>query len=77
MDAYILFFILILALFLGFAGLEVPIIGLIGTAIALGVIVPNVPALIADSTYMMFAVIVVFSCGACSLVGKRRTSNKQ
>ena len=39
MDAYILFFILILALFLGFAGLEVPIIGLIGTAIALGVIV--------------------------------------
>lgn len=72
METYTFLFILILCLFLAFIGLYIPLIGFFGLVIAVGVIIPNVPLYSSDSTYMLFAIIVVIACVGLPITGYNR-----
>jgi len=73
LDAYTFFFILLLSLVMGLGGLYVPLIGLVGVFVSIAVILPNIPALITDPSYMLFAMIIVFTNCALLFVGYRGT----
>lgn len=72
MDAFMFFFILLLCLFMGIGGIFVPIIGFMGLLISVLVVVPQIPLLVADNSYMLFATIVVIACLVCPLAGYNR-----
>jgi hypothetical protein len=73
MEEFIYFFILILSLFLSFAGLYIPLLGLLGVFISLGVVVPQIPLLTSDPSYMLFSAIIVLANCFTLLLGYRRS----
>jgi len=76
MDAYTYFFVLLLSLFLSLAGLYIPLVGLLGVFIAVAVILPYIPTLVADPAYMMFSALVVFGCVASLFFGYRSSGER-
>ena len=77
MDAYTYFFVLLLSLFLSLAGLYIPIVGLIGVFMAIAVVMPYIPSLVADPAYMTFSLLIVFGCVASLFIGYKNSGRKR